>query len=72
VTLARAATDTFAGIRPVDAPGFILAQLLGAMAATFVLCWLYPAIPKEATVGGTVAPGEFAGDASAKGEERRS
>jgi glycerol uptake facilitator-like aquaporin len=29
VTLARALTDTFAGIRPVDAPGFILAQLLG-------------------------------------------
>jgi arsenate reductase len=30
VTLARAATDTFAGIRPADAPAFILAQLLGA------------------------------------------
>jgi len=34
VTLARAATNTFAGIRPVDAPGFILAQLAGATAAT--------------------------------------
>ena len=29
VTVARALTDTFAGIRPVDAPGFVLAQLAG-------------------------------------------
>lgn len=43
VTLARAATDTFAGIRPVDAPGFIVAQLLGAVAATALFRWLYPA-----------------------------
>ncbi len=61
VTLARAASDTFAGIRPADAPGFIAAQLLGASAATAVFCWLYPAPPKDATVGGTVSPGEFAG-----------
>ena len=60
VTLARAASNTFAGIRPVDAPGFIVAQLLGAAAATLVFCWLYPAAPKGATVGGTVAPGDFA------------
>lgn len=40
VTLARAATDTFAGIRPVDAPGFIAAQLLGALAATLLFGWL--------------------------------
>jgi glycerol uptake facilitator-like aquaporin len=59
VTLARAATDTFAGIRPVDAPGFILAQLLGAVAATRVFCWLYPPAPAGATVAGTVSPGEF-------------
>jgi glycerol uptake facilitator-like aquaporin len=42
VTLARAATNTFAGIRPIDAPGFIVAQLLGAAAATLLFCWLYP------------------------------
>jgi len=60
VTLARAATDTFAGIRPGDAPGFIGAQLLGAAAATLLFCWLYPAPPQGATVGGTVAPGDFA------------
>ncbi|HYD60265.1 MAG TPA: MIP/aquaporin family protein [Noviherbaspirillum sp.] len=60
VTLARAASDTFAGIYPPDAPGFILAQLLGAAAATGLYCWLYPAVPKDATVGGTVAPSQFA------------
>jgi glycerol uptake facilitator-like aquaporin len=59
VTLARAASDTFAGIRPVDAPGFIFAQLLGAVAATRVFCWLYPPAPAGATVAGTVSPGEF-------------
>jgi glycerol uptake facilitator-like aquaporin len=42
VTLARAASDTFAGIRPVDTPGFIVAQLAGAMAATLLFRWLVP------------------------------
>ncbi len=31
VTIARSFTDTFAGIRPVDAPGFIVAQLAGVL-----------------------------------------
>ena len=48
VTLARTASDTFAGIRPVDAPGFIVAQLLGACAATFLFSWLVPPLPKDA------------------------
>jgi glycerol uptake facilitator-like aquaporin len=43
VTLARAASDTFAGIRPVDVPGFIAAQLMGAWAATRLFRWLVPA-----------------------------
>jgi glycerol uptake facilitator-like aquaporin len=59
VTLARSATDTFAGIRPGDAPLFIVAQLLGAAAATLLFCWLYPAAPRGATVAGPVAPGDF-------------
>jgi glycerol uptake facilitator-like aquaporin len=42
VTLARAATDTFAGIRPADAPAFIAAQLAGAGAATALFQWLMP------------------------------
>ena len=42
VTVARALTDTFAGIRPTDAPGFIAAQLLGALSATVLWSWLLP------------------------------
>jgi len=61
VTLARSATNTFAGIRPADALGFIAAQLLGAAAATPLFCWLYPAAHREATVAGTVAHSDFAG-----------
>lgn len=40
VTLARAASDTFAGIRPWDVPGFIAAQLAGGVAATLFSRWL--------------------------------
>lgn len=40
VTLARSASDSFAGIRPVDAPAFIVAQLAGAFAATAFFGWL--------------------------------
>jgi glycerol uptake facilitator-like aquaporin len=49
VTLARAASDTFAGIRPVDVPGFIVAQLLGAAAATGLFRWLVPTLPEVAS-----------------------
>jgi glycerol uptake facilitator-like aquaporin len=40
VTLARAASDTFAGIRPADAPAFIAAQIAGAALATLTFRWL--------------------------------
>ena len=49
VTLARAASDTFAGIRPIDVPGFIVAQLVGAAAATALFRWLVPSLPKDAS-----------------------
>jgi len=42
VTMARCITDTFAGIRPRDVPGFVLAQILGAAAALLVFRWLVP------------------------------
>jgi glycerol uptake facilitator-like aquaporin len=42
VTLARAATNSFAGIRPIDVPAFIGAQLLGAAVATALFRWLLP------------------------------
>jgi glycerol uptake facilitator-like aquaporin len=45
VTLARAATNTFAGIRPADVPLFIVAQLTGAAAATWLLQWLTQSLP---------------------------
>jgi glycerol uptake facilitator-like aquaporin len=40
VTLARAMTNTFAGIRPMDVPGFILLQIAGAFAASLLFRWL--------------------------------
>lgn len=40
VTIARAASDTFAGIRPSDVPGFIAAQLAGGVTATVFCRWL--------------------------------
>jgi glycerol uptake facilitator-like aquaporin len=44
VTVARMLTDTFAGIRPNDAPGFIIAQLVGGAAASTLMRWLYKEI----------------------------
>jgi glycerol uptake facilitator-like aquaporin len=41
VTVARSLTNSFAGIRPQDAPGFIAAQLLGAALATALDAWFY-------------------------------
>jgi glycerol uptake facilitator-like aquaporin len=48
VTFARALSDTFAGIRPADVPPFIVAQFLGAMAATVLFRWLLPTLPETA------------------------
>jgi glycerol uptake facilitator-like aquaporin len=52
VTLARSATDTFAGIRPADVAGFIAAQLAGAIAATALFAWLAPSQAQEETAHG--------------------
>jgi glycerol uptake facilitator-like aquaporin len=48
VTLARAFTDTFTGIRPVDVPGFVGGQIVGAAAATALFRWLIPTLPESA------------------------
>jgi glycerol uptake facilitator-like aquaporin len=40
VTIARALTDSFSGIRPLDAPGFIVMQILGALVAAAIAGWL--------------------------------
>ena len=42
VTIARAMSDTFAGIRPSDVPGFLFAQLVGAVIAVALFRWLQP------------------------------
>jgi len=54
VTLARSVTDTFAGIRASDVPGFVVAQVIGAAVATFLFRWLTPALPARA--GDVVVP----------------
>jgi len=55
VTLARAASNTFAGIRPADVAGFIAAQLAGASAATALFAWLVP-VRRAAAAGPSVLP----------------
>ena len=47
VTIARSLSDTFAGIRPVDAPGFVIAQFAGGIAATVLFRWLMPTRRRE-------------------------
>lgn len=46
VTVARSVSDTFVGIRPIDAPAFILAQLGGAIAAILISSWLLRTRPR--------------------------
>lgn len=48
VTIARSLTNTFAGIRPVDVPAFVGAQVLGGALATVLFRWLVPALPRTA------------------------
>ena len=48
VTLARATSNTFAGIRPDDLGGFVAAQFVAALLAAFFMRWLTPVAPVEA------------------------
>ncbi|HEY9084935.1 MAG TPA: MIP/aquaporin family protein [Candidatus Tyrphobacter sp.] len=48
VTIARSLSDTFTGIRPQDTPGFIVAELLGAICATVLFQWLAPLGERDA------------------------
>jgi glycerol uptake facilitator-like aquaporin len=47
VTIARTLSDTFAGIKPSSAPGFVAAQLVGAALAVGLIAFLYPDVPAE-------------------------
>lgn len=48
VTIARSFSDTFAGIRLANAPLFVVAQVLGALASTFLFRWLVPNLTQDA------------------------
>jgi glycerol uptake facilitator-like aquaporin len=48
VTIARCLSDTFAGIRPADVPWFVVAQILGGIAATLLFRWLAPNLNAKA------------------------
>ncbi len=47
VAIARSLSNTFSGIRPIDLPGFIAAQILGALIATALAAWLLRPTLKE-------------------------
>jgi glycerol uptake facilitator-like aquaporin len=48
ITVARSLSDSFAGIRPIDAPGFVVAQIVGAVAAERVARWLFAKVEPQA------------------------
>jgi len=45
ITVARAMSDTFAGVRPADVPAFIASQLAGALAAAIAAALILPSSP---------------------------
>jgi glycerol uptake facilitator-like aquaporin len=55
-TIARAATDTFSGIRPLDAPAFLLSQVFGAVIAAIVFGWLMPSQKATISMGHDITP----------------
>lgn len=55
ITIARSFSDTFAGIRSQDVPGFVFAQILGALLAAFVCGWLYRSRDRAAQAVSTAA-----------------
>jgi arsenate reductase len=54
VTIARMFTDTFAGIHPASAPGFVVAELAGTFIAITLIRYLFPTI--EQVAGEIVVP----------------
>lgn len=51
VAIARSLTDTFSGIRPIDLPGFIVAELAGALLAFMLFTWLLQPVPAREAAG---------------------
>jgi glycerol uptake facilitator-like aquaporin len=54
VAIARSLTNTFSGIRPADLPGFIAAEVVGAVAALWLMDWLLSPEPRKASAIGEV------------------
>ena len=69
VTVGRMFSDTFAGIAPASAPGFILAQIVGALIGVALVVALYP--DAAATADDAVVPYHDAGRASRRIDEPR-
>jgi glycerol uptake facilitator-like aquaporin len=63
VTVARALTDTFSGIRPADVPAFVTAELLGGITAARLLRWLTPDTAETAHDSAPLATATTASDA---------
>jgi glycerol uptake facilitator-like aquaporin len=59
ITIARSFSDTFAGIRPVDVPGFIAAQLAGALLALLLARVLFEPEPRLIQHGSASSPGSL-------------
>ena len=68
VTIARTLTDTFAGIRPLDAPAFVVAQLAGAALAAGAAAWLFA--PRDAAARPRYRPSDEEGTAPAISKAR--
>ncbi len=62
VTVARSFTDTFSGILPAHAPGFILAQFAGTLVATLTCAWLLRPASHSAPVASAADPATASGD----------
>ncbi len=68
IAIARSLTNTFAGIRPVDAPGFIAAEFLGALGALWTARILFPsAMVRAAAVQPTEPMTQRSGQGAGKG-----
>jgi arsenate reductase len=61
VTIGRTFTDTFAGIAPSSAPGYLVAQLLGGLVAVAGLSWWYPSAGRPAGAAVVSQPDQEAG-----------
>jgi glycerol uptake facilitator-like aquaporin len=57
ITIARSLTNTFSGIRPIDVPAFIVAQLAGALAAWALARFIFPATKLSPEENDSVAAG---------------